>query len=224
MKSRITIEVDFENGNDSAIYIKHEPTDDIRDKLVQDFLGKFAGQSNWCRAEFLPDRLRIKPITAQQLPEQVSLMNLMVNKDSKPSSPTPPLPLHKPLDYEIPELLKELKYGRPSKAQHMIDTLIEAWEWMADGRIVICRDADTAKDGSISSGKCVCYIDDRSFKISRQSFGGNIYKHAGIKFSAYDLWLKSEHGDDVLIEANETIYTLDDGDRFYTTKKQINNG
>lgn len=84
--------------------------------------------------------------------------------------------------------------------------------------------ADQVNDTSKQSVKCVCRIDDRSFKTDRQSFGGNIYKHAGVKFSTHDLWLKSETGNDIFIEANETVYTLNDGDRFFATKKNINNG
>lgn len=220
MRSKITIEVDFDNGNDSAIYIKSEHTDDIRDKLVQDFISKFAGQSNWCRADFMTgDRVRIKPITAQQLHEQANLMQLMSNEYSKPTSPTPPLPLHKPLDYDIPVILKELKYGRPAKAHGMIDTLIEAWEWMLKGGVVICRDGEAVKDDSI----CYCLINDKEIAFERQSNGDRIYLHAGLNPATHELWLATNH-DDMLIEASKKIYTLDDGDKFYTTKKQINNG
>jgi len=227
MKSRITIGVDFENGNDSVINVNFERSDDVRDNLVLDFAQKFSGQSSWCRADFMGDNiLRIKPITAQQLPEQASLMNLMVNKYSAASSPTPPLPLHKPLDYEIPELLKELKFGRPAEAQGMIDTLIEAWEWMVDGGFVELVEVDQVRltKKPVSKRKCVCFVNDKEVVLDRQSFGGIIYKHAGVKFSTHDLYLIQECGDDIYIEANETEYTLTDGDKFYTTKKQINNG
>jgi len=218
MKSRITIEVDFENGNDSAIYIKHEPTDDIRDKLVQDFLGKFAGQSNWCRAEFLPDRLRIKPITAPQLGVEAGLMNLMVNKYSASSSPTPPLPLHKPLDYEIPELLKELKYGRPAKAQHMIDTLIDAWEWMVNGGIVICRDAE-AKESNVRPFDI--FLDGNPFTVYSNLIPClTLYERDNIDTEFYAIYKLNGIGmPHSLVEPTEDFIKVEEGDRFITCDK-----
>jgi hypothetical protein len=44
MKSRITIEVDFDNGNVPVIIIQEKFSDDIRDKLLFSFLEKGKGE------------------------------------------------------------------------------------------------------------------------------------------------------------------------------------
>jgi hypothetical protein len=48
MQSKITIEVDFENGNEPVIQIVSRNTDDIRDKLIKSFLQSLGGNS-WCK-------------------------------------------------------------------------------------------------------------------------------------------------------------------------------
>lgn len=54
MKSRITIEVDFDNGNQPVIQILSRSSDDIRDNLIQAFYQKLQG-SSWCKIVFRQD-------------------------------------------------------------------------------------------------------------------------------------------------------------------------
>lgn len=54
MKSRITIEVDFENGNEPVIQILSRNSDDIRDNLIKSFYQKLGG-SSWCKIHFKQD-------------------------------------------------------------------------------------------------------------------------------------------------------------------------
>lgn len=52
MKSRITIEVDFENSNQPVIKILSNDSDDVRDSLIKSFLQGLGHQSRWCRIEY----------------------------------------------------------------------------------------------------------------------------------------------------------------------------
>ena len=85
MKSRITIEVDFENNNRPVIQIIHKKSDDVRDNLLSAFLEQFGGQSSWCHIKWAqsyegetPDssfaRIFITPILPERLKEQASVM------------------------------------------------------------------------------------------------------------------------------------------------------
>ena len=49
MNSKITIEVDFENGNEPVIQIISRNSDDIRDKLIRFFIERLGGDSSWCK-------------------------------------------------------------------------------------------------------------------------------------------------------------------------------
>lgn len=49
MQSKITIEIDFENGNEPILQIICRDSDDIRDKLIKAFLQKLRGSSTWCK-------------------------------------------------------------------------------------------------------------------------------------------------------------------------------
>jgi|SRR6186713_584311 len=78
MLSRITIEVDFENGNMPIIQIMQMDSDDVRDKLVAVFLQSFGHTSGWGTIEFknhvddkdgYRHRWIIRPITLRQLAE-----------------------------------------------------------------------------------------------------------------------------------------------------------
>jgi hypothetical protein len=51
MKSRITIEVDFNNHNKPIIQIVSRHSDDIRDNLIKAFYQSLQG-SSWCRVRF----------------------------------------------------------------------------------------------------------------------------------------------------------------------------
>jgi hypothetical protein len=85
MKSRITIEVDFENGNQPTIQIVSKSSDDVRDRLIQSFYQKLGGCSSWCKIQFIQDvmdedperafkRIYITPITEQELKKEADVM------------------------------------------------------------------------------------------------------------------------------------------------------
>lgn len=91
MKSRITIEVDYDNGNRPIIQILHVESPDVRDGLIKSFLQSFGGQSSWCKIQFsgtnesYNGRMVITPITNTELEEQSRLM-AAVNKEYEFSS------------------------------------------------------------------------------------------------------------------------------------------
>lgn len=79
MKSRITIEVDFDNNNEAVISLNLHKSDDVRDKLLQSFIEKFAHQRAWCTAYYMGENTtgamyHIKPLTPFQYEEQANLM------------------------------------------------------------------------------------------------------------------------------------------------------
>lgn len=51
MKSRITIEIDFDNNNEPVIQILSRNSDDVRDNLIKSFYQKL-GNSSWCKIIF----------------------------------------------------------------------------------------------------------------------------------------------------------------------------
>lgn len=93
MKSRITIEVDFDNGNMPVIQILSRNSDDVRDNLLKSFLQSLQHTSRWGVIHYAGSygelsgvtdgvptvagevhRWVIKPITPQQIPEEIKLM------------------------------------------------------------------------------------------------------------------------------------------------------
>lgn len=85
MKSRITIEVDFDNGNAPVIQILSRNSDDVRDNLIKSFYQKL-GSSSWCKIEFRQDivnhddynegfkRIFISPIPQTDLKKEAEIM------------------------------------------------------------------------------------------------------------------------------------------------------
>jgi len=86
MKSRITIEVDFDNNNSPVLQIlQTNDSDDVRDKLLSHFCQQFGG-SSWCTIKWVsqaPDnpnqnsffnRIHISPIQSKDFKEQATLM------------------------------------------------------------------------------------------------------------------------------------------------------
>jgi len=80
MKSRITIEVDFENLNNPVIQIDKRQSDDVRDKLISHFTQHIGG-SSWCLIKWKQQDtiegsaiIHIAPIPPQQLKEQAEVM------------------------------------------------------------------------------------------------------------------------------------------------------
>ena len=81
MKSRITIEIDFDNGNQPIIQILQQDSDDVRDKLISSFLEQFGGSSSWCKIKWMGGssntdltsvfkRIHISPIKKEDLIDQ----------------------------------------------------------------------------------------------------------------------------------------------------------
>lgn len=128
MKSRITIEVDFDNGNKPVILAKLEPSDDVRDKLIHNFVEMLGGQSSWCKTMFIaPQTIRITPIGNHEFMEQSNLMRLMADHCSGETFNKPPTILHEPVKHPLGDLLRELKFGRPKADQDFLDKVINAF-------------------------------------------------------------------------------------------------
>ena len=96
MKSRITIEVNFEEGNLPVIQILNTHSDDVRDKLISSFLQSLQHTSRWCKIIYMGDeshfhpnfndglaihRWHIVPITPSQIPEEMKLMDATIEKE-----------------------------------------------------------------------------------------------------------------------------------------------
>lgn len=90
MKSRISIEVDFENNRESIIQIERETSSDTRDKLVSDFLQSLQHTSRWATITFVGSRdkfpdgscdtWKITPLTPQQLESEIKLMQAVIDQ------------------------------------------------------------------------------------------------------------------------------------------------
>lgn len=81
MKSRISIEIDFSNGNQPVIQILREFSPDVRDKLITNFLEKLNSGSSWCKIQWSEEetiepysRIYITPIPVEQLFWEAKLM------------------------------------------------------------------------------------------------------------------------------------------------------
>ncbi len=86
MQSRISVEVDFQNNNLPIIQILRKDSNDVRDKLVSAFLQSLQHTSRWCKITYVGgldsnqievgDQWKISPITPQELPEEMRLMQV----------------------------------------------------------------------------------------------------------------------------------------------------
>lgn len=81
MNSRITIEVNFEDNNQPYIQILHPvDSDDVRDKLIKQFLQKLGHTSSWLKIHWSEKhregeaRVIIEPITPAQLAGESKIM------------------------------------------------------------------------------------------------------------------------------------------------------
>ena len=61
MKSRITIEVNFDEGNLPVIQVLSQDSDDVRDKLISSFLQSLQHTSRWCKIEYRGNRSKFAP-------------------------------------------------------------------------------------------------------------------------------------------------------------------
>jgi hypothetical protein len=91
MKSRITIEVDFDNGNLPVIQILRKDSDDVRDRLVSQFLQSLQHTSRWCKilyeGEFQQhgdqtnvQRWKVSPLMPSDLAEEIKLMETVLSR------------------------------------------------------------------------------------------------------------------------------------------------
>ncbi len=92
MLSRLTIEVDFSNGNIPCIQILQENSDDVRDKLVSQFVQSLMHTSRWCKIEYIgaqkfAQRWSITPISPYDLQSEMKLMDAVIKE--KQISQTP---------------------------------------------------------------------------------------------------------------------------------------
>lgn len=90
MKSRITIEVDFEKNNLPVIQILQINSDDVRDKLLQSFLQSLQYTSRWYKINYIGNmgtwdgvkdsvfneahKWQIQPLYVSEIPEEIKLM------------------------------------------------------------------------------------------------------------------------------------------------------
>lgn len=83
MKSKITMEIDFETGKPYIRVINNTVSDDVRDKLVTYFRQLLGHTSSWCKLTF-PDYatprqpeevvFEIRPLLPEELREQGKVM------------------------------------------------------------------------------------------------------------------------------------------------------
>lgn len=85
MKSRITIEVDFDNGQPYIKVMEDAHSDDVRDKLITFFRQRLGHASWWCYIGFYGDgnengmqKWTIHPITPEKLPEMKKYIDAQV--------------------------------------------------------------------------------------------------------------------------------------------------
>lgn len=100
MKSRITIEVNFEENNLPIIQVlNNRSSDDVRDKLITSFLQSLQHTSRWCKIIYMGNasidekepiyRWHIVPVTPQQIPEEISLMQALIKTEELKSKKPP---------------------------------------------------------------------------------------------------------------------------------------
>lgn len=92
MKSRITIEVDFDNNNLPVIEVLSQDSDDVRDRLIKSFLQSLQHTSRWCKIIYCGEastfddatvnkqRWRIAPITPKEIKDEIKLMEATIKK------------------------------------------------------------------------------------------------------------------------------------------------
>lgn len=85
MKSRITIEIDYENNRTPILRIVQENSSDVRDGLIKDFLQSLGHTSRWLRIEFQrwneetkQQVYNITPITTSEIPDEIALMKAII--------------------------------------------------------------------------------------------------------------------------------------------------
>jgi len=80
MQSKITIEVDFNDNNTPYIRIIQKRSDDVRDKILNNFLISLQGESSWCKilcdGPTFQDEFhwKIKAITPDQFKQESEIL------------------------------------------------------------------------------------------------------------------------------------------------------
>lgn len=100
MRSRITVEIDYSNGNEPVIQILRRKSDDVRDGMIQSFIQALGHASVWCRVEcvgnHMPNhhfdeqgeqRWYLRPLKPEQLSENVKEMSGLAAVIPAPESP-----------------------------------------------------------------------------------------------------------------------------------------
>lgn len=137
MKSRISIDVDYDNQ--PIIKIEYSPSEDVRDKLVKKFFESFGGQSTWANFYFsqppLPDSKAIfgqsnsqavvRPIHVHELKDHVTPLKYMVQEHEKML-----LVNNGPVEVSESEIVefrgKMLNAGLPSLDSYLIASMIRS--------------------------------------------------------------------------------------------------
>ncbi len=153
MQSRITIEVDFENGNRPVIQILSAASDDVRDNLVSSFLQSLQHTSRWATFEYkgpyerssadgVKQRWFIKPIAPmEELDNEMNLMRAEVirrmemfnDKEGTFSGRRVRLDLNTPAELAIRAAMKEVEgTGASPMLTDAIILLVKAFNLVAD--------------------------------------------------------------------------------------------
>ncbi len=83
MRSRITAEIDFSNGNRPVIQVHERESDDVRDKLVSSIFETLGHHSRWFRAEFQHNTMNeegpgsiwhLVPVSPDEYEQEIKLM------------------------------------------------------------------------------------------------------------------------------------------------------
>jgi hypothetical protein len=85
MKSRITVEIDFDNNNRPVIQIHERESDDVRDRLISAVFEKLGHHSRWFRVEFKNNTMNdgdtspgsiwhLTPISPDEYEQEIKLM------------------------------------------------------------------------------------------------------------------------------------------------------
>lgn len=126
MKSRISIEVDFNNSNLPVIQILSQDSDDVRDRLVKSFLQSLQHTSRWCKIIYIGEasthedatvnkqRWQIIPIIPHEIRDEMKLMDAVALGQTKmwenqPNRPSNRLDLMSPAEQAIISAMHEVE-------------------------------------------------------------------------------------------------------------------
>lgn len=105
MKSRITVEIDYENGNEPVISILARNSDDVRDGLIKAFYQKLGG-SSWCKIAFVQEVLGIGEVMKEDYTEGFKRIFI---------TPIPELQLKKEADIMLEQFRLRREFDKKQK-------------------------------------------------------------------------------------------------------------